>query len=150
MILSLRTKFIFRLEAVSDRRAKRFEMKNFAILILPALILSTLIFFGACTINSSTANKILAPVTPVSLTAVSAKFHTSSDDKDDDTKFDIALKNNDNKVIAEAKNVFGKYEENSDHSVPLEKKGDFGKRILTAESSASTSRPTALTNGIST
>jgi hypothetical protein len=105
-------------------------MKIFAILILPALILSTLIFFGACAINSSTANKILAPVTPITLTAVSAKFHTSSDDKDDDTKFDMALRSKDNKVIAEAKNVFGKYEENSDHSVPFEKKGNFGKTDL--------------------
>jgi hypothetical protein len=100
-------------------------MKSFAILIL-----SLLIFSAACTTNSSTANKILAPVTPVALTAVSAKFHTTSDDKDDDTKFDIALTSKDNKVIAEAKNVFGKYEENSDHSVPLEKKGDFGKADL--------------------
>jgi hypothetical protein len=80
--------------------------------------------------SSPTAKKILAPVTPVSVTSITAKFHTSSDDKDDDTKFDIALRGKDNDLIAETKNVFGKYEENSDHSVPLEKKGDFGKADL--------------------
>lgn len=93
-------------------------MKRFTIFAL-ALLLT------GCNTNSPTANKILAPVTPVSLTSVSAKLRTTSDDKDDDTKFDITLTSADNKLIAEAKNVFGKYEESSDHSVPLEKKGDF-------------------------
>lgn len=98
-------------------------MKRFLILAL-ALLLT------GCTASSPTANKILAPITPASITSVTANFRTTSDDKDDDTKFDIALTTADDKPIAEAKNVFGKYEEGSDHSVPLEKKGDFGKAAL--------------------
>jgi hypothetical protein len=93
-------------------------------------ILFTLIFSAACNNSSSTVNKVLEPITPVKLQSVTAKFHTTSDDKDDSTKFDIALTGKDNKPIAEAKNVFGKYEENSDHSVPLDKRGDFGKADL--------------------
>ncbi len=54
------------------------------------------------------------------LTSVEAKFDTATDNKDQQTKLDIYVKDSDGQEVAKAEGNEGRWNKNSTHTVPLQ------------------------------
>jgi hypothetical protein len=98
--------------------------------ILAASILGLfLVFVKLC--ESPHPSPTPTPTPPqVTLSSVVAKFHTTSNDKDDNTKLDVELKKNDDTVVADSLRNTGHYNNNTDKDIPLTTHGTQSKSDL--------------------
>jgi hypothetical protein len=66
----------------------------------------------------------VAPVQEPTLTSVEAKFDTLTDNKDQQTKLDVYLRNSDGQEVAKAEGNEGRWNKNSTHTVALQLEGN--------------------------
>ena len=65
----------------------------------------------------------LAPAQEPTLTSVEAKFDTTTDNKDQQTKLDVYFKDSDGQEVAKAEGNEGRWNKNSTHTVTLQIEG---------------------------
>ena len=65
------------------------------------------------------------------LTSVEAKFDTATDNKDQQTKLDVYVKNSDGREVAKAEGNEGRWNKNSTHTVTLQVEGSPTKGEVT-------------------
>src|SRR5918911_1636878 len=70
------------------------------------------------------------PPPQVTLSSVTANFHTTSNDKDDNTKLDVTFKKNDGTIIADSIGNTGHYNNGTDKPIPLNIHGTHNKNEL--------------------
>ena len=104
-------------------------------------IMSCLALLALAAFTSAAFAQETAPAQEPTLTSVEAKFDTTTDNKDQQTKLDVYVKNSDGQEVAKAEGNEGRWNKNSTHTVTLQIEGSPTKGQVASGSVSLTLHP---------